>query len=177
MTAWIAPFGVGAASCVVGGSCCGNDAVEDHFDRGEVGGFCAGIASAADCDADAFAFGFVRCVCGNNAQICDRLPVGDCTFLNESDGFRASRNIWVNASCKSSNFFSSSRYLASLPVSGWTALLLYLGYQETVAGAEQSFCSSLPVLFVVSVSLSSSASSCVCCAEKEKCDAVERVLW
>ena len=85
-------------------SWCGNNAVEDNFDCGEVGCFRAGVAIvskevAADGEADAFAFGFVWCVSGDNAQIRDRFSVWDCTFLNKSDGFRASGNFGVNASC------------------------------------------------------------------------------
>ena len=45
-------------------------------------------------------------VCGDNAQIRDCFAVGDCTFLSETDGFCASWNFWMNASCQSSNFFS-----------------------------------------------------------------------
>ena len=52
------------------GSWVGNNAVEDDFECGEVGCFRGGIAIvseevAADCKADAFAFGFVWCVCGD----------------------------------------------------------------------------------------------------------------
>ena len=54
---------------------------------------------AADCEANAFAFGFLWCVSGDDAQIRDRFSAGDCTFRNEFDGFRARRNFWVNAGC------------------------------------------------------------------------------
>ena len=85
-------------------SWCGDNAVDDDFDCGEVGCFRAGVAIvskevAADCEADTFAFGFVWCVGGYNAQIRDCFPVWDCSFLDESDSFRASGNVWVNASC------------------------------------------------------------------------------
>ena len=67
------------------GTWCGNDTVEDDFDCGEVGCFRAGIAIvseevAANGEAEAFAFCFVWCVCGDAAQIRDRFLLGTALF-------------------------------------------------------------------------------------------------
>ena len=61
-------------------------------------------------------------------------------------------------------------------MSGWTALLQYWGSRKPSLVQSKVGCSPSLMVSVVSVLTISVAISCVCCAEREKCGAEERVL-
>ena len=90
----------------------------------------------------------------------------------------ASRPISSAAACSHSapsELRRSSRYSASLPVSGWTALLQYWGSRKPSLVQSKVGCSPSLMVSVVSALSISVAISCVCCVEREKCSAEERV--